>query len=90
TEPSTTEPSTTEPSTTESSTTEPSTTEPSTTEPSTTELSTTESSGNKNVNSATNDRILPKTGEKKSFIFIALGAFLLMIGTFIFIKTKNK
>ncbi|MDU7906729.1 MAG: Ig-like domain-containing protein [Enterococcus faecalis] len=95
TEPSTTEPSTTEPSTTEPSTTELSTTESNTTEPSTTELSTTESNttpfikkNDKQSIKSKNERLLPKTGEKKSIILISIGILVLLLGTVIFIKTK--
>ncbi|EGO7756791.1 LPXTG cell wall anchor domain-containing protein, partial [Enterococcus faecalis] len=38
--------------------------------------------------SSKNERLLPKTGEKKSIILISIGILLLLLGTVIFIKTK--
>ncbi|EOA6374219.1 LPXTG cell wall anchor domain-containing protein, partial [Enterococcus faecalis] len=84
-ESSTTEPSTTEPSTTESSTTESSTTEPSTIESNTTPFI--KKNDKQSINSK-NERLLPKTGEKKSIILISIGILVLLLGTVIFIKTK--
>ncbi|EGO8621026.1 LPXTG cell wall anchor domain-containing protein, partial [Enterococcus faecalis] len=60
------------------------------TEPSTTESSITPfiKKNEKQSISSKNERLLPKTGEKKSIILISIGILLLLLGTVIFIKTK--
>ncbi|MGM0218540.1 SpaA isopeptide-forming pilin-related protein [Enterococcus sp. AZ126] len=66
-------------------TTEPSTTEPSTTEPSTTEPS----KNNIFISSTDNDKYLPKTGEKKSFLLIVLGSLMILVGILTVFKNKK-
>ena len=65
--------------------TEPSTTEPSTTEPSTTEPS----KNNIFISSTNNDKHLPKTGEKKSFLLIVLGGLVVLLGVLTVFKNKR-